>query len=211
MRSLFIIALILISSSMSAQKLMNTISKEVCNCLTLESMKNSSADIQPMVEKCFQKSYDAHSQEFEKEYGAGFLNDENSNVAYNFGIELGKILSKNCDAFITIIANQQKLLTESADSLLNLGQEKINNGQYDEAIAVLSKGISMNNKKFEYYNKRGQAYFYNEMFYEAISDFLKVVELSPDNTIAHHNIAYTKYWVGDYNGALKATNSSRWR
>lgn len=208
MKSLFIVTLLFIFNSISAQRLINTIAVEVCNCLAAERNKNNSQDFQTMLENCFQESMMIHSDALVEEYGEEILSDENTSVAYKFGEDLGLILSKQCDIFIEIIISQQKKDRQISDTLFKLGQEKYNEGLFDQAIEYFTKAISSEKGNHEYYNSRGLAYFSNAMYYEAISDFLKVIELSPSNYIGYYNIAYTKFQLKDYDGALKAINSS---
>jgi tetratricopeptide (TPR) repeat protein len=201
----FLLLFILCFNPLSGQKLLNKISKEVCGCL--ETAKTENSDFEALVISCIEKSMIKHNAELIKEYGDSF-SDVNSNVAYEFGIELGKILVKDCNVFVDYIVSQNKNTINDADTLYKISQEKFNENLFDESIDYLNKAIVLKNDNAEYYNLRGLSFFNKEMYYEAISDFLKVLDLQPTNNITYYNIAHSKYNLDDINGAMKAINSS---
>ena len=203
--STLLVVFILIFNALSAQKLQSKISKEVCDCL--EKAKAEYSDYETIVTSCVEKSMTKHNAEIKKEYGESF-SDKNSNLAYEFGLEIGKILVKECSSFMDYFVKKEMNSMANADTLYKMSQEKFNENLYDQSIDLLNKAINLNDANPEYYNSRGLSFFNKEMYYEAISDFLKVLELQPENNMTYYNIAYSKYSLDDNIGALKAVDSS---
>ena len=164
MKGLLFLILLCIFSSLSGQELINTISKEVCKCLEAEEKKDTTEDFQKLIETCFQESMITHLDALIEEYGEEILSDENTTTAYNLGVDLGTILAKECSAFLNIIVNQKKRENETSETLFKLGQEKSNNGLYDDAIELYSKAINSNKENHEYYNSKGLAYLSKGMY-----------------------------------------------
>ncbi|GAI10883.1 unnamed protein product, partial [marine sediment metagenome] len=53
------------------------------------------------------------------------------------------------------------------------------------------------------HNNLGNAYIYNNMINEGIAEYLEAIEIKPDFSLAHYNLAYTYYGTGRDSLAVK--------
>jgi len=80
---------------------------------------------------------------------------------------------------------------------------------YDKAIKDLSKAIELNPEDPYNYFYRGLAYYDNQQYNNAITDYLKVIEINNEIVSEQHinlNIAINYREIGDYNKALSYYN-----
>lgn len=85
-----------------------------------------------------------------------------------------------------------KILIQCPDegNVLNLlGFLKIQNNQFDDAIAYLNKVLSRYPRFFEAWFNLGLAYKKNNQFDEAIEVYKKALSIEPDNSTAYFNLA----------------------
>ncbi len=97
-----------------------------------------------------------------------------------------------------------------ADHSLNKGIAHISQGQYDEAIAELTKSIEFKAKSAEAFNSRAIAYSAKGLSTQALADYTRAIELNPKYVEAYYNRGsifqetnqYDKS-ISDYTTALK--------
>lgn len=191
-----------------SQKIYKTFSNEICNCLNKEIKQNPAVDNKMMVNKCFQASLLKFNKEIRKEFGDDFFNEDNKQEAYNFGVEVGKILVTDCDNYIKIFVDKTKQENSNSVELYITAEEQYENGNLDEAIVNYTKAITADINNSKYYNARGVAYFAQQEYYKAISDFMKALEINPVDYLACYNLAYSKYKLSDFSGALTDISKS---
>lgn len=78
------------------------------------------------------------------------------------------------------------------DVYCNRGHAYLNNGDYESAIADLTKALQLNPECIEAYYNRGVAYNENGDFESAIADYTQAIRLDPEDSEAYFNrgIAY---------------------
>jgi Tetratricopeptide repeat. len=76
---------------------------------------------------------------------------------------------------------------------LNIGIAHLNLEEYDKAIESLTKAIAVDSKSAATYHTRGLARYAQEEYKEAVDDFLKSFDISPNpNTMFNLGMAYYK-------------------
>ncbi|MGK7390563.1 MAG: tetratricopeptide repeat protein [Candidatus Cyclobacteriaceae bacterium M2_1C_046] len=198
----FIIAFFSFNISYS-QQLMDKVADEACKCIRNERASNQTVSPNDIFKTCLEENLAMNEAKLRKAYGDAFFDDPESKIAYNFGIELGKKLTKECDSFIDMIVDHEKNKNNNAADYFTAAEKLSGEGQYKEAIENYSKAIQISPKNFEYHNSRGVVYYKSQDYYRAIGDFYTATELSPENYMPWYNIAYAMYQMGDANNANK--------
>ena len=110
---------------------------------------------------------------------------------------------------IVTIGFGTKVDAETKEDYFNRGSAYYVNGQYDKAIADLSKAIELNPKDAKAYYNRGLAYGKGKgQFDKAIADFTKAIELDPTDANAYigRGVAWGK--KGVYDRAISDCNKA---
>ncbi len=74
--------------------------------------------------------------------------------------------------------------TLSADTVLNLGIDKYNQGELDEALELFNRGVAENPDNPDTYYYRGLTHLGKGKSPEAAADFRKMLELAPEHSLA---------------------------
>jgi Flp pilus assembly protein TadD len=90
-----------------------------------------------------------------------------------------------------------------AKSHLDLGRSLLNKGQLNNAIAELSKAVSLDEKLAEAHSLLGVAFQFKGMPDWAKREFELALKLDKDNAQIMNNYGYLLYLTGDYNEALE--------
>ncbi len=90
-----------------------------------------------------------------------------------------------------------------AKSHLELGRSLLNKGQLNDAIAELSKAVSLDEKLAEAHSLLGVAFQFKGMPDWAKREFELALKLDKDNAQIMNNYGYLLYLTGDYNEALE--------
>jgi tetratricopeptide (TPR) repeat protein len=81
-------------------------------------------------------------------------------------------------------------------SLLALGKKSISLKNYSSAIKAYQDAIKLNGNNDKVFVYLGYAYYRNSQPVQAIENFKKALDLNPQSSLAHYNLALT-YWVQD--------------
>ena len=73
---------------------------------------------------------------------------------------------------------------------------------FDDAILDYSCAIQISPENEDYYNGRGNAYYWSQRDAEARADYLRVLELHPEAGYAYNNLANLYANIGDYEQAI---------
>ena len=91
---------------------------------------------------------------------------------------------------------------QTAADFANRGSDKLQNGDYDGAIADSSKAIELDSKMPEAYYNRGTAKLQKADCDGAITDLSKAIELKLNRAEAYSNRGIAKQRKADYEGAI---------
>ncbi|WP_316824446.1 KGGVGR-motif variant AAA ATPase [Pedobacter miscanthi] len=69
-------------------------------------------------------------------------------------------------------------------------------------MRYISRAISLNPNKYEYWAYRGIEYFKLKEFDKAITDYLRAIELNPNDPVLRLNLGVFYQWIKDYDRAL---------
>jgi tetratricopeptide (TPR) repeat protein len=120
-------------------------------------------------------------------------------------------------ASLTLQLNEQKEINEksaladkynakvneiSAANAMYNAKAKINEKNYDGALAELNTVISLNPKYTVAYAYRGHVKVYLQDYIGAVDDFNKAIELKPKFDAAYVDRGHAKNFLGDYQGAI---------
>lgn len=97
---------------------------------------------------------------------------------------------------------------QTAADFANRGSDKLQNGDYDGAIADSSRAIELDSKMPEAYYNRGTAKLQKADYDGAIADYSKAIELNANFARAYYNRGAAKKHKGDLLGALVDDNKA---
>lgn len=88
-------------------------------------------------------------------------------------------------------------------TLIDKGWNLIVSGKYKEAIKVLNKAKKMDSKNIKVYNLLGWAYIHLEKYDKSSLVFQEVLNMDPQNEMAHANLGYINHKKGLYGEAIE--------
>lgn len=207
MRSLIIIGLLSLATSINAQKLIKQIAHDVCDCVE-ENLNADGKDLTEVVEWCMKQEIVKHQKALTKLLGEDVVNGENNKAAQDFGIEIGKLMINDCPFVFEAAVEQAKGKNDRASGYFEQAQAMADSGRYDMAVDIYTKAIDKDPLQFDFFNYRGIAYFKLGRYYKSISDFYRASEIDPENHLGLYNVAYTIYEIGDYQAALNVVDEA---
>jgi tetratricopeptide (TPR) repeat protein len=89
------------------------------------------------------------------------------------------------------------------DDIFSRADKSYQNQQYDSAILLYNKALTLDPKSYRAYNSRGLSKIIQKEYYEAIADLTKATELNSQGANAFNNRGLAKYYLGDHEGATK--------
>ena len=95
-----------------------------------------------------------------------------------------------------------------ADALHLLGIIELGRGQFESAIDLFTKAISVNSKQAPFYNNLGIALGNVQRSDEAIASFRRSIHLKPDYADAHANLAIMLCNQGEIDAAIEAATTA---
>lgn len=197
----------LVNFDVKSQDIIEVISEGVCSCIGEMKEGNPSFDARKDLEHCFETVVMENMEAIQEIYGPDFFDNEYE-AGQQLGQEVGKKLAVGCPVFIEVYIKQANDQNQKAAVHFTEGQNFANEGKYEEAVAAYSKAIAINPKAAEYFNYRGVAYFSMREYYRAIGEFYTAIELNPEMYLPYHNMAYSKYELGDARRALSDIEKS---
>ncbi len=197
-----------LTSWVEAQKIMKTFSQETCDCIAEKKKQSLVIDAKQVFTECVGELAITHEKQLRKTFGEDFFDIENNNKAFDFGIELGKLLVNSCNHYMDIFIGEAKGKMGDTESFFKQAEQAYADGEYDLAIQYYSQAIALKSNNYQYFNSRGVAYYMEEDYYRAISDFLYSIDINPDFFRPWYNMAYAKFQLNDLNGALTDVEKS---
>ncbi len=94
------------------------------------------------------------------------------------------------------------LQTSVAQKHLDIGNQYMNQGDYDLAIAEFNEMMKINPDEPTAYINRGAAYFKKQQMDLAIADFNKAIQLNPTFALTYRDRGIAYYYQGDFDAAL---------
>lgn len=91
---------------------------------------------------------------------------------------------------------------QDATKYLNRGIKLLEQGDYQRAIALLTKAIQINPELVAAYYNRAIARHYLQDYQRAIADFTKVIEINPNDVKAYNERGYARLGLKDNQGAI---------
>ncbi|MGL1885475.1 MAG: tetratricopeptide repeat protein [Reichenbachiella sp.] len=156
----------------------------------------------PKLENCMTTYLLDYEDKLVAVYGSTYF--ENEQNAQQLGIDIVKIMTKICPSFMVEIIEQELNEDKNAENLIAKAKEEKEAGNTDAAIALFGQAIEMgSDNPEEVLNDRGITYYGMGDYYRAISDFLRAMEVEPENYTYYYNIAYSLYQLSDANEAIK--------
>ncbi|MBH8576641.1 tetratricopeptide repeat protein [Nostocaceae cyanobacterium CENA369] len=126
---------------------------------------------------------------------------------YRFMLNFGITVALTC---FFLISPAYSLSTSdigiSEDDLFKLGIEKIQHGNYPEAIQDFTEVINLKHDFSSAYSNRCLAYLQLGDYQNAIADCNQALKLTPNNVEAHLNRGLAYYRQGDYQAAIADDN-----
>ncbi len=110
-----------------------------------------------------------------------------------------QLLSEAENALLTAV----RLAPKDYNYLLNLGITQNLLKKYPEAVATMSKAISIKPKEGIAYYERANIYRSHGKYQESVKDYQKAIQINPQNWNAYSNSATSKGLLQDYQGALE--------
>ena len=107
------------------------------------------------------------------------------------------------------------LNTAEGETFVHLPTSEVE-ATYNRAVASLTDAIALGDDGVDSYIDRGDAYLELDLLntrgpqrsHFASSDFARAVQLDPKNYVSWGNLGASKFWAGDYVGALNATTTA---
>lgn len=99
-------------------------------------------------------------------------------------------------------ADEQTENQAAIDKLLRRAGQRSGRGDYEGALADISKLLELDAKSADAYNLRGTAYFNQAKYAEALADYTQAIELNPKHADAYANRGNTHYRMQDYKAAI---------
>ena len=96
-----------------------------------------------------------------------------------------------------------ELVPDDAQAYSNRGVAYNNKGEYNRAIADLTRAIELNPDYAEPYHNRGNIYRERGEFDQAIKDYREAIKLKPDYVEAYHNSGTVYLSRGNFDKAVK--------
>ena len=90
---------------------------------------------------------------------------------------------------------------QSAQDHYNKAKESLNQMQYDQSMAEVTKAIEMDPTVAEFYTFRGNLYRNKSDLGNAIADYSKSIEIDPNNGEVYYYRAICYYAIKDYGKA----------
>ena len=90
---------------------------------------------------------------------------------------------------------------QTAEGLNNIGLDKLDNLQLDEAVEYFRLAIDKDNQNAQYHYNMGQSYYLKGWFEEAKKCFNTAICLNPMEEKYHYSLAYMLYRCGEYEAA----------
>lgn len=188
---------------MSSQDLINKIADDVCDCISSKIAAEPVEDMEQLLVNCINDKVIEFQKLIREDYGDAFFENGNSEVAKDFGIQIGTVLTKDCPVFLELAVNLSKSKETKAEEYYSIAEEKDTEGAYQESIKYYNQAIGLAPGTFKYINSRGVAYYNLGQYYKAISDFFRAREIDPEHHITYYNAAYSMYHLNDINSALE--------
>ena len=99
-------------------------------------------------------------------------------------------------------AGVEKAAADDASTFLKRSSEKIEVGDYEEAIADLNEAIRLDPNNAVAWNNRGFSKNKLGDYQGAIADLDEAIRLDPNYAVAWNNRGFSKRKLGDYAGAI---------
>lgn len=103
-------------------------------------------------------------------------------------------------------AQARARIPQSAEILHQIGRARLNVGNYDAAVAILTEATQYDSSSWTIFNTLGLAYLNNGNFKGARHAFERAVELNGRLPLVYNNLGVTYEKLGQYDAAMAAFN-----
>ena len=118
-------------------------------------------------------------------------------------IRFGKLFGITVFILVALCMCTCSAYAQSAQDYFNKAKELLNQMQYDQAFAEVSKAIQIDPSVAEYYTFRGQLYRLKSDVPNAVADYSKSIELNPNNGEVYYFRAICYLFIKEYDKARK--------
>ena len=126
----------------------------------------------------------------------------NANHAWYRGMHQGREYVGRSVHEKTMLFSVRCVEDDKSEQAFKRGNEALDNGNYDKAIAEYTEVIRLDPEADGAYFNRGRAYFDKENYDKAIADFTKAIELDSDNAKFYNNRGFAYSNKKDYDRAI---------
>lgn len=185
-----------------SQKILQTVSDGVCDCIGKERDKGNIKDPQTLYTICIGRTMMKFQNEIKKELGIDISDTSILNIkkAHDFGFQIGGSLAMGCSNYISLI--NEISIAKNGVKYFALAEKNMDGGLYDEAIKNYTQAIKIDPTNYDYFISRGIAYDKIKDYYKAITDYTRASEIKPTDYLAYFNSAVSKNNMNDFKGAL---------
>lgn len=108
-------------------------------------------------------------------------------------------------ASTAVVLQQTRAVAQDSDAVtaVHYGQQRMNSGDFQEAIIYFDKAVAIDPNYDAAYSNRGGAKWKLKRYQEAIADYDRAIIINPKHAYAYANRGQIKVWdLNDYQGGL---------
>ena len=110
---------------------------------------------------------------------------------------------------VSVPAPATRVSSREAARFDQLGREHAGKENFQEALAMMNRAITLNPGYARAYNARGYVYLRMFNYPKAIADFSEAIRLDPVYANAYHNRSVARKLIGEKDGAAQDDRSAK--